>query len=404
MTGWLQARTLTFEDWRAKNADLDARLHALKAATAAMAAERKAAGRLPAAADLYGQALRVDPANVDLLFARGECLKRMGDLAGAAESLTLAASYPKAGSNNGYFRSMMLLQDLPPPPDWRLRQPSVIFRVEGALSELWDAPYAPRMTIIPGGEFTMGSLEDEPNRGPAETPHRVTLAYPLAVGTCDVTRGEFATFVEETGYDAESGGDVQVFRNGAFVTDAAASWRNPGFDQGDDEPVTCVSYYDGAAYARWLSQKTGATYRIPSEAEWEHAVRGGTNSSYPWGEALGIGNANCDGGVEGPPRLRTTPGGAFPPNGFGLYDVVGNVWKWLEDAWNPTYVGAPTDGSAWREGVTVLKGRRGGSWFNVHAARPGDVRAPHRLRSAARFGSLPTLRFSSFGLRLVRDL
>ena len=104
------------------------------------------------------------------------------------------------------------------------------------------------------------------------------------------------------------------------------------------------------------------------------------------------------------PYQARLPGGAFSPNPFGLYDVVGNVWKWLADAWNPDYVGAPSDGSAWLEGVTVLRGRRGGSWFNISEHRAGDVRAPFRLRSAARFGSLPDLRYSSFGMRVVRDV
>jgi formylglycine-generating enzyme required for sulfatase activity len=406
-----ERQAATAADWSKQCATAAARSSALSTAdqakVEALTADAEAfaaAGQWPAASDNYRKARRIDPANIDVMFALGECLRHMGDLAGAAECFSSAASFPRVGANNAYFRSMMALQDLPPMADRRLTQPTVIFRVEDAPSELWDAPYAPHMTVIPGGEFTMGSLHDEPDRGPAETPHRVTLAYPLAVGTCDVARGEFAAFVEDTGYDAESHGDVFVFRGGAFEVDPTASWRNPGFDQRDDEPVTCVNYYDGVAYARWLTQKTGALYRLPSEAEWEYAVRAGTSSSYYWGETLGLGNANCDGCTAGPPSLRTTPGGSFPPNGFGLYDVVGNVWKWLEDSWNPTYVGAPTDGSAWRAGTSVLRGRRGGSWFNVHERRPGDVRAPHRLRSAARFGSLPGLRFSSFGLRLVRDV
>jgi formylglycine-generating enzyme required for sulfatase activity len=444
LSAWEADRHKRFAAGRSAHPDLEVRLKDLKDRTARLASERReeqrtrwartcdalaeqsgklgeaqrvripalqreaetlaAAGDREGSISLYAQILEVDPANVEANYGLGEGLRQGGDLAGAARCFALAAAFPKAGSNNGYFKTMFALQGMPPPPDPRLGEPSVIFRVEGAPTELWDAPWAPVMTVIPGGEFTMGSLETEANRGPAETPHRVSIGYPLAVSRYDVTRGEFAAFVAETGYDAERGGDCQVFRNGTFVVDPEASWRRPGFEQTDDEPVVCVSYFDGVAYADWLTRTTGHNYRLPSEAEWEHAVRGGTASGYYWGEEIGVGHAHCDGCNPGPALLQPTPGGTFPPNAFGLHDVVGNVWKWLADCWNPSYVGAPDDGSDWTEGVTALRGRRGGSWFNISEARAGDFRAPHRLRSAARFGSLPHLRFSSFGLRVVRDL
>jgi formylglycine-generating enzyme required for sulfatase activity len=439
---WAQGREAEFAAWRSARPDLEGRLQRLVAETGRLAAARAVeregawartcaaaaqrsgvasdaklsaellaeAERLARAGDrdgaigAYGRLLESDPANVEANYGLGACLIQAGDPVAASYHLRLAASFPRVGSDNGYFRSMMALQTLPAPRDADLESPPILFQVESPGLEAWDAPYAPVMVVTPGGEFTMGSLESEANRGPGETPHRVTIGYPLAVSKYDVTRGEFAAFVADTGYDAESAGDCQVFRNGRFELDPEASWRRPGFEQGEDEPVVCVSHDDGVAYADWLTRKTGHAYRLPSEAEWEYAVRGGAATSYSWGETLEVGRANCDGGVEGGALLKTTPGGTFPPNAFGLYDVCGNVWKWLADAWNPTYDGAPCDGSAWMTGVTVLRGRRGGSWFNVSEARPGDVRAPHRLRSAARFGSLPTLRFSSFGLRVVRDL
>ena len=125
---------------------------------------------------------------------------------------------------------------------------------------------------------------------------------------------------------------------------------------------------------------------------------------YYWGTQIGDGNANCDGCYKGEHEMKPTAGGKFPPNPFGLYDMVGNVWKWLEDCWNPSYDGAPTDGSAWLSGNCSLRGRRTGSWFNLEKARPDDPRAPGRLRSAGRFGSMPGLRISSFGFRVVREL
>jgi formylglycine-generating enzyme required for sulfatase activity len=219
-----------------------------------------------------------------------------------------------------------------------------------------------------------------------------------------VTRGEFAAFVDATGYDAKGERGSYIYVDRRFVRDPDADWRRPGFDQTDDDPVVCTSYYDALAYASWLSEKTGHTYRLPSEAEWEYAVRGGTTTLYPWGTELGLGHANCDGCTAAEAPLKPTRGGTFPPNGFGLYDVCGNVWKWLADCWNPTYVGAPTDGSAWETGNRALRGRRGGSWFNVAERLPDDIREPYRLRSAARFGSIPELRYSSFGFRVVRAL
>lgn len=437
-------RTQRFNDWQSAYPDIDARLETLRTETALLAAQRsreqcvarsravadslavssglsdaersRIADRLKdaelqsrahdsvAASATYMEILAVDPANADAHFSLGVIRNKQGDVPGAARHLALAASFPRIGSNNGYFRSMMALQAMPAAVDPALNDPTIIFRVANAPTEVWDDVRAPKMTVIPGGEYRMGSMETEPNRSPAETPHRVTLAYPLGISTCDVTRAEFAAFVTATGYDAESSGGVQVFRNGRFTVDPEASWRNPGFDQRDDEPVVCVNFYDGLAYTKWLSEITGQTYRLPSEAEWEYAVRGGTSSSYYWGESLGLGNAHCDGCNLGQPLHRTLIGAQFPANPFGLFDVVGNVWKWLADVWNPNYVGSPDDGSAWEDGTTVLRGRRGGSWFNVSEARPGDVRAPNRLRSAARFGSLPELRFSSFGLRVAREI
>jgi formylglycine-generating enzyme required for sulfatase activity len=369
----------------------------------ARAGELLKSGAAEEAAAAYRKAAALDPANGDTHFGLGESLKKAGDLVGANVAYMQAARFPRFTRDvSGYFESMLAMQAMPLPPDPRLEAPTQLFRT-GGVAELWDFPEAPRLTIIPAGEFTMGSLPSEPRHVANETPHRVSIDYPLAVGRADVTVGEFAAFVAETGYDAESAG-ASLYIDGNFLHTPDGNWRNPGFAQTEDEPVTCVSFFDSLAYAAWLSQKSGAKYRLPTEAEWEYAVRGGAATDYPWGQTLGLGNANCDGCYEREGPTRTTLAGAFPPNGFGLYDVVGNVWKWVADAWNNTYVGAPSDGSAWETGNCTLRGRRGGSWFNVHEARPGDFRAPYRLRSAARFGSLPHLRFSSFGMRLVREL
>jgi formylglycine-generating enzyme required for sulfatase activity len=355
------------------------------------------------AVNRYGQALAIDPASVAANTGMGKCLGSEGKLRRAATFLTRAIESPAhdAPSRQGKLMAMMALQDLPPPPDPAVNDPPAIFRIEGAPGEVWDAPEAPVMVIIPAGEYTMGAPADEQYYQGRENQHRVTIAYPLAVSKYNVTRGEFAAFVAETGYD-EKGCDI--WENGTFKWDPEGDWSRPGFEQDDDDAVGCITWYDAKAYAGWLSEKTGHRYRLPSEAELEYAVRAGTTTAYYWGNDVGIGNANCD-GCDGPDhQMKSTPGGKFSPNAFGLYDMVGNVWKWMEDCWNPNYDGAPTDGSPWLSGNCSLRGKRTGSWFNLDAPRPNDPRAPGRLRSADRFGSMPDLRIVSFGFRVVREL
>jgi formylglycine-generating enzyme required for sulfatase activity len=363
-------------------------------------------GRCAEGMPQFRRVLELDPARAAAAVAMGECLRSQGDLIQAADYFTQAAALPPLDPEveAARLRAMLALQSLPQPHDPRVGDPPVLLRVEHAPAELWDAPEAPVMTIIPAGEFTMGSPPGELYADPQETQHRVSIGYPLAVEKYNVTRGEFAAFVRATGYAASDGGGCNVYVNGGFRKDARADWRSPGFDQSDDDPVVCVNYDDAVAYTKWLTQRTGHNYRLPSEAEFEYAVRAGATTAYSWGPEVGAGHANCDGCSGGASLKRTTPGGAFPPNGFGLYDMSGNVWKWLADCWNRTYEGAPRDGSAWESGNCALRVRRSGSWFNLTAPKPGDPREPGRLRAASRFGSIPDLRFSSFGFRVVRDL
>ncbi len=155
------------------------------------------------------------------------------------------------------------------------------------------------------------------------------------------------------------------------------------------------------AYCAWLSSETGAPYRLPSEAEWEYAARAGTRTAFWWGDEIDPTRANYDGnhtyrnGARGEYRERTMPVDDFQPNPFGLYQVHGNVWEWIQDSWHENYRGAPTDGSAWEEsgygGPRVL---RGGSWNNV----------PRWLRSAARNRNLPQGGYNGWGFRLARTL
>jgi len=270
------------------------------------------------------------------------------------------------------------------------------------------------MVVIPAGRFSMGSTtaETDSNKVPDmfaayEHPqHEVTImAFLLA--RHDVTRAEFASFVKATGYSISG---CHVWDGFNWKDVASASWRNPGFPQTDRDPVVCVNYADIAAYIAWLSKKTGRSYRLPTEAEWEYAARAGTLTSRYWGKdpSLQCSFANgaartysqrfpkepdvnraCSDGY-----LYTSPVGSFAPNPWGLFDMLGDVWQWTADCGNENYIGAPSNGSAWTSGDCVHHVYRGGSWFD----------GPWLLRAATRnFGDL-NRRFNGTGFRLARSI
>jgi len=260
---------------------------------------------------------------------------------------------------------------------------------------------------IPAGHFQMGSPSDEKGRYDDEGPlHDVAIAA-FALSRYDVTRGEFAAFVKETGYD--TGNSCYTFETNEWKSHDGRNWRDPAFHQTDRDPVVCVNLSDIHAYAEWLGRKTGHRYRLPTEAEWEYAVRAGTTSARFWGDNPDqacvyanvadqtareqITNAktwdihNCSDGY-----AYTSPVGSFKPNAFGLYDMLGNVWQWTEDCYHKNYKGAPNDGSAWTTGACELHACRGGAWLIE----------PENVRSASRVRDYPMSRFTSLGFRLVR--
>ena len=156
-----------------------------------------------------------------------------------------------------------------------------------------------------------------------------------------------------------------------------------------------VSREDAQAYAAWLSAQTGKNYRLPSESEWEYAARAGTTTAYSWGNEIGVNRANCDGCGSAWDDTQTAPVGSFAANAFGLFDMHGNVEEWVEDCYDNTYTGAPSDGSARSGcGASVPVVVRGGSWFYVWQF----------LRSAFRFGYSLSNRGNNLGFRLVQDL
>ncbi len=269
-----------------------------------------------------------------------------------------------------------------------------------------DGPNLPEMVVIPSGSFTMGSSPAETTRESVpdkfaafERPqHKVSIGRSFAISRYPVTRGEFAAFVQETGYVA--GNNCAVWDGEQWQQRPEANWNNPGFAQTERDPVVCVNWQDAQAYVTWLNGKarnlmsTGSDgpYRLPSEAEWEYAARGGKATARWWGEGIGSANAACFGC--GSQWEKTTPVGSFRPNPFGLYDVLGNVWQWTGDCWNESYAGAPNDGSAWTTGNCDLRVYRSGSWVSVAG----------QLRSAGRSRVGPENRSNGLGFRLARTL
>lgn len=244
-----------------------------------------------------------------------------------------------------------------------------------------DCADCPEMVVIPSGSFTMGSPSNEVGRSDQEGPRRdVRIARPFAIGRYEVTFTEWDACAA-AGYCTRG------------VDDA-------GWGRGA-RPVINVSWDDVQAFLRWMNSKVdGNPYRLPSEAEWEYAARAGSNTAFWWGNRISPDQANYYGtiaynnGPTGVYREQTLPVGSFAANPFGLFDVHGNVWEWVQDCYVDSYAGGPTDGSARSSSGCSLRVLRGGSW----------VSNPGNLRSADRGWNWPGFRNWFFGFRLARTL
>jgi formylglycine-generating enzyme required for sulfatase activity len=227
-----------------------------------------------------------------------------------------------------------------------------------------DCADCPEMVVIPAGSFMMGS--------PASAPHRVTISKPFAVGKFEVTQAEWRSVMG----------------------------TNPSKFVGHRNPVERVSWDDVQAYVKKLTAKTGKRYRLLSEAEWEYAARARTTTTFHTGDRITTGQANFNGNYtyngssKGQYRKRTVAVGSFPANVFGLHDIHGNVWEWVEDCMNKNYLGAPTDGSVWNVGDCSRRVLRGGSWYT----------APAAVRAAARSRNTTGGRDKGSGFRIARTL
>jgi formylglycine-generating enzyme required for sulfatase activity len=218
-----------------------------------------------------------------------------------------------------------------------------------------DHPRGPEMVVVPAGNFMMGSDEHDSER----PPHLVTIAKPFAVGRFPITFAEWnAAGLSSLSYKGEHG----------------------------RQPVFNVSWEDAKAYTAWLSQRSGKTYRLLTEAEWEYCCRAGTMTKYAFGDSISQSQAQFG-------ATATIEVGKFTPNAWGLHEMHGNVWEWCEDVWHDTYNSAPTDGSPWLyDGDDSRRVLRGGSWGS-------DADG---LRSACRYRERANFRYRTFGFRVAR--
>jgi formylglycine-generating enzyme required for sulfatase activity len=228
-----------------------------------------------------------------------------------------------------------------------------------------DKDYCPDMIVVPAGTFTMGSPTTENGRFPDEGPqHPVTIAKPFAVSKYLLTFAEWDTCVDH-GY-------------------CEYRARDNNWGRGR-QPLIYVSWNDAQQYVAWLAAMTGKPYRLLSETEYEYAARGGTQTIYPWGDGIklnGMAMAACSGCGSPWDDKQPAPVGSFAPNAFGLYDMVGNVWEWVEDCYHESYNGAPKDGSAWIEMGCSSRVGRGGHWNypkeRIRSAFRGHVQLDYR--------------------------
>jgi formylglycine-generating enzyme required for sulfatase activity len=265
------------------------------------------------------------------------------------------------------------------------RQGRIVQRQQG---ETWGfvellGNQAMGMVAIPGGEFVMGSPEDEPERyGDEGPPHRVKLS-PFFMGRYAVTQAQWRVVASWAQVERELEPDPSEFK-------------------GADHPVENVTWLDAVEFCARLSRETGRDYGLPSEAEWEYACRSGTTTAFNFGEMISPEVANYDwdvayDGVKVKKRQKedgTMPVGTFAANGWGLYEMHGNVWEWCADDWHGDYEGAPIDGSAWRDRnaeTASEKVIRGGSWIGN----------PRNCRSAIRISNDADSAFNYFGFRVV---
>lgn len=288
---------------------------------------------------------------------------------------------------------------------------------QGFTDTLQSGARGPRMVVVPHGAFTMGAPEDEDDASDSERPQRnIRFDRGFALSAHEVTVGEFRRFVNATGYRTRAArrGFSMVYdeRSGNFVRRSGVDWRSDyaGATASDDMPVVHVSALDAEAYAEWLAEESGERYRLPSEAEFEYALRAGSEGPFPWGDgAPPESGGNVTGALDHSPGGRRWSNafegygdghwgpatvGSFAPNRWGVYDLEGNVSEWVADCWHASYRRAPRDASPWINPGCRTHVIRGGSWAS----------APEQTRSAWRAPAARDTTNARIGFRVMREL
>ncbi len=324
------------------------------------------------------------------------------DMPPAADAAAAGVAVPALGAAED--AEDVALRDAPAEPAAPApvrRQPGETFR---------ECPTCPQMVVLAPGSFTMGSPETEKGHVKAEAPMRRMQVGSFAVGRYEVTLGQFASFVADTGYRPPEGCLKPSRRSGEWRLEDDIGWNDPGFEQANDHPVVCISWRDAQAYIAWLSRETGHDYRLMSEAEWEYAARAGTQSRYAFGDDEAARDM-CDFANNADKRfgdvfkklvtsncrddaVYTAAVGSFRPNRFGLYDMHGNVFEMVEDCLGAYSPAAPRDGSPVARPGCAHRVARGGGWDTD----------PDRLRAASRSIVEPDKRYSHVGFRVARSL
>ena len=383
----------------------------LKVCEAHLAANRLTAGVGGTAVGCYGEVLSRDPTSLaaldglhrvfDKYLSWARAALEKGDVNKTRRYIEkLRSLSPEAPEVEALEERVAKLSKQPQDPidgpavgkDEAARGPEVRASSEGLDHgrRFQDCPECPEMVVVRPGIFEMGSPPSEEERGDSEGPvHEVTMSVPFAVGRYEVKFAEWNAC-------ADSGGC-----NGYLPDDKG---RGHG-----RRPVINVSWEDAKSYVRWLSLRTGKQYRLLSEAEWEYAARAGSQKSRHWGDNVSAQCHYANGRDESSEEffspwtgancrdrfIFSAPAGKYKPNDFGLFDMLGNVWEWVEDCWHGSYAGAPTDGSAWV--------KRGGC--GRHVVRGGSYGSqPTKLRSAHRSTNKPSKRKSNVGFRVARSL
>jgi len=233
-----------------------------------------------------------------------------------------------------------------------------------------DCDVCPEMVVVPAGQFTMGSNSRHKYENPAR---QVIITRPFAIGVYEVTFDEWEACFNEGGCTRMP--DDHKWGKGR-------------------RPVMNITWHDTKPFVEWLSRKTGFSYRLPSEAEWEYAARAGTETAFWWGDEVGKNLANCRDCESKWSKKGSAPVGSFAPNPFGLYDVHGNQWEWVEDCWYPNHEEATDDGSARVEEGCRFRTMRSGSWYYFSK----------NMRSAWRFKNDARVKSYGISFRVLREI